>query len=1765
LYRFRLLHEFRDRKDRDGLRSAVILTAIPLETEAVLAHLSDVAIVRGSKGTMYRCGRFLCTAGDWFVVVAITSAGNQGAGSVLQAALADFREIDLVLFVGIAGSVKADVHIGSVVASSQVYNFHSAKADADSLSRPRVVVAEHFLVQAALQVVVEAEWPLRIKAPILLAGSEYPCPLPPAAHIAAIASGEQLVVNVDSESYRIIKQHFNDAAAVEMEGYGMMYAASYMERVPCLVVRGISDACEGKSAVSDAVRQPVAAAHAAAFAFELLSFMAIADALPTASVWTNPLPSGQIPAGLNPEVKQAVVERGRGPEVTTLSSTRSTFVLSLESNGAVLDESRIEAILVSIRELAGDPSITILKVEKGSVRLILDVARSSEKSLLDPSIHRRIEEAQDVKVVVAGPASALHAAQELEAEFKKASAELLHWSSKLPGGEWIDRPEIETLMARFHGEETSTTILLGLPGSGKSALLSFVADRLLNATDGSDPTAVLAIKADSLPSGTDSDAKLQQYLGLSVDPVRAIEQVARWKRVAVIIDQLDALAYQVDLSTGRLNILLNMIRRLSDTPNVHIVASSRTFEFEHDARLRSIDAEGVTLELPAWHSVSAVLRDRGIDADEWSPEARELLRTPQTLRIFLGLLPDQESPHEVLSTYTGMLDRLWHERVLIGPHGPERATLVSDLASAMAEEEMLWLAEARFEDRMGTLNELEASGIVIRSSNGTTVGFSHQTVFEHALARNFARVPGGLSRFVLERQASLFVRPKLWAALSYLRGVDPVAYERELGTMWAFHDLRNHLRRLLVQFLGQQTEPLDIEELLLVPLLSDQLSAFRDEGLAGIAGSPGWFRRLKNGAIQQAMRETKPSGAILAVLSKAWRFAPADVEALIRSHWLHQPDKDFLTWLVLEQCPQWDASILEIAVTVLKRSIIDPFRVDHLARNIIGANPFEAFVLIRTALDRVMDQIDEKRRSEPAVPYPESGTEEEKITWRFEHNPEKPYRNILEHERHYYDLPELVRSQPVAFFGVLWPWYLRLFTALAHEREPLGNGYPGDDPLAIAESRPGHPPPLVAAPIAGVTALAQQSPEEFLRWATENGSVALLAVQALIARGFLSDVDRYAMVAAEFLVADRRRLMIGDFRDRFGITKALISAIVPKLPEEKIKELVAAAQSFKSIPARSREDRPEERRARARIIRKDRLRLLRAFPGNALSDEAKRLAREEERALRNPPDWDSYSTGVQAIGSPMSATAMEKAKDRDILKILDEVDDKTDWKHPRDIMRGGNVQLSREFAEFARRFRERAAEIVRQLSARRHERAAGYAIEAISGATVNNQVIEGAKARPELAFDLLRELVGKGFDNPEFRQSIANAISQLVGRGTEIPEDILAILEKWLESIPTEDEADKENGSKDSNVLRRIATPENESEKVLRHSILWDQRSVMLPHGNYPVLETVTRTFLSRRPAQVSRWLDVLKAHLARNERIEVWEALTRFLHYLGNGDRNDAAEFIERLFSTYPQLLGTTDGALLVARIQSWVGDQYLRSWLERMGAESGPLVRQAYGELAGLIFILRPEAAWFAEVAKTIASSNQDDTVESRVGLAFAAANLWGEADQRDNAVELLVQLIPNANAAIARAALGAFRMVEQLGPDGATVRLLQCLADNSHVIGMAGDSFLAERLETLLPHEAALVSRLAFNLVDQWKDSLGDIRTSIAAITPQLVNLALTLHRLAGAREFGMTLFEKLLEAQAYGAQKALQQIDHPLRVSTGDMISRPLMRRSRRNSR
>ncbi len=109
------------------------------------------------------------------------------------------------------------------------------------------------------------------------------------------------------------------------------------------------------------------------------------------------------------------------------------------------------------------------------------------------------------------------------------------------------------------------------------------------------------------------------------------------------------------------------------------------------------------------------------------------------------------------------------------------------------------------------------------------------------------------------------------------------------------------------------------------------------------------------------------------------------------------------------------------------------------------------------------------------------------------------------------------------------------------------------------------------------------------------------------------------------------------------------------------------------------------------------------------------------------------------------------------------------------------------------------------------------------------------------------------------------------------------------------------------------------------------------------------------------------------------------------------------------------------------------------------------------------------------------------------------------------------------------------------------------------------MIDRLQTLLPHEAPLVARIAKELVANWRDERGDMRTGTAATAPDLVDLAMTLHRLGPAtREIGTSLFEDLLGIDAYSARQTLDEIDHRFRSPRGP-VRRRLPRRSASRSR
>jgi hypothetical protein len=856
-----------------------------------------------------------------------------------------------------------------------------------------------------------------------------------------------------------------------------------------------------------------------------------------------------------------------------------------------------------------------------------------------------------------------------------------------------------------------------------------------------------------------------------------------------------------------------------------------------------------------------------------------------------------------------------------------------------------------------------------------------------------------------------------------------------------------------------------------------------------------------------------------------------------------------------------------MATTILRRTDIDPFRVGYLASKIAVTLPSAGFALVRAALDRALRLTASRQPRPRSTPFPENAPIEKQIEWLKKRPSRKEYRELIEHQTNYYDLPEMAKVAPGPFMQELWPWYLEILEALAETpRSVSETRYVRDESLFFNISHSfGENPPLVKAIFDAVESLSTTAPATFRAWLTENQSVDLLTVQKLIGRGFLANIGAYAADAARFLLSDKRRLMLGNSDDRFSLTKSLIAAIIPKLSNEEVRKLEEAVLAFEAYP-RVPNANPAERRIRLKSIRAARLRLLRAFPPDRLSPQSARLVREEERALQSPSDWDARMEAAGVVGSPMSASAMRKARDEEILKILDEVDDATDWDHPKDWMRGGNIQLSREFAEFTKAEPARAVQIIRLLKPGRHERAAAYAIQAISALSYDSLSFD-LPAPIELTIDLIRELDKKGFEKEEYRQAISNSITQIVRRKAEIPDDLVAILERWLTVSPRRTPGvagggrAKRTSSRGSKIsLRRTRNRKNEEHPS--RSILWDDKIVTLPHGNYPTLEALAHVFLAKRPPDVERWLSIMENHLAQKEDLHVWTAVLRFLPHLASGNRKAAAKFLAKLFDRFPQVLFSDEAITLIAHVQSWIGDEYLRTWLEKLGKSRQPRSLQGYGELIGLLSVTRRDYRWINDVVQKWLSTAAEG--EIRAGIAYAAAHLWSEKNHRERAAQLLTGLIPNADAKTAKGIFAAFLSVDRLTPDGATVALLEALVEHPTAVGLAGDHFLVERLQTLLPHQADLVGRLAVIIVDQWSLALGDIRTSVAAIAPELVNLALTLHRLGGAaRLSGLKLFERLLDIGAYGAREALGEIDNRLSSPSG-LASAPRRITRRRTS-
>jgi nucleoside phosphorylase len=238
----------------------LMLTPLQLEYNRVRRFLTEIEEPYYQGNAAYEVGRFVGKHHSYRVVLCQPGMYNTDMALATERAISQFKP-QLAFLIGIAGGVK-DVSIADVVIADKIYSYESGKEDGDGQfkARPEVGAMSEHLLARCQHLERQGNWKQRC-----LDGAHN-------AHIVIgpIAAGDKVVASSDNPTFQRIKTYLNDTKALEMEAYGFAQALAPHRQIHGLVIRGISDLCEGKAHTDQQNWQPVAADHAAAVAFTLL-------------------------------------------------------------------------------------------------------------------------------------------------------------------------------------------------------------------------------------------------------------------------------------------------------------------------------------------------------------------------------------------------------------------------------------------------------------------------------------------------------------------------------------------------------------------------------------------------------------------------------------------------------------------------------------------------------------------------------------------------------------------------------------------------------------------------------------------------------------------------------------------------------------------------------------------------------------------------------------------------------------------------------------------------------------------------------------------------------------------------------------------------------------------------------------------------------------------------------------------------------------------------------------------------------------------------------------------------------------------------------------------------------------------------------------------------------------------------------------------------------------------------------------------------------
>ena len=230
------------------MKTIGIIGAMDVEVAILKEKMEDVRIIKKASMDFYEG----ILAGKKVVVVR-SGIGKVNAGICAQI-LADVFSVDAIINTGIAGSLNKNINIGDIVLSTDVVQ-HDMDATGFGYRKgqiPQMPVfffnADDNLRRLAAEVCKEVNPDIQVFE-------------------GRIASGDQFVCDQDVKN-RIVSEF--SAYATEMEGAAIGQAA-YLNEIPFLVVRAISDKADGSAQMDYSEFEKAAVDHSVRLTLNMLA------------------------------------------------------------------------------------------------------------------------------------------------------------------------------------------------------------------------------------------------------------------------------------------------------------------------------------------------------------------------------------------------------------------------------------------------------------------------------------------------------------------------------------------------------------------------------------------------------------------------------------------------------------------------------------------------------------------------------------------------------------------------------------------------------------------------------------------------------------------------------------------------------------------------------------------------------------------------------------------------------------------------------------------------------------------------------------------------------------------------------------------------------------------------------------------------------------------------------------------------------------------------------------------------------------------------------------------------------------------------------------------------------------------------------------------------------------------------------------------------------------------------------------------------------